>query len=191
MKPTWEDVGVPLTVVNSIKRLPACYFLDSLVYQLVYRNKRRATYIYYCDNCGKGYKPDRASEEITDCVECGCKKMRCAGTWRWGKDIPHYSRSFYNLNYLISAMQSNYHYYHAKTIELDCGWKTTKLYCQFSDGELATSLSPRICLIKAAILSPFLWDMSFNWTEMPNCDKINTDLISPIFHNFCLNSMRD
>lgn len=196
-KPTWEDMGVPLELVNSIKTLPPCYLLDSLVYQLVYRHNRKPVFSFQCMRCSAIHRPERSSEDITECEQCGNTTLRCSGTMRWSREVPSYSRKngSGSLESLITKMYDNYDDYFVFTGRhkgsfrdwLDCGWNTHNfnLYAQFIGGEKVETTSPRLCIIKAAILCPYLWDTKFDWNGNENQDTIRP--ISPILHNYCHN----
>lgn len=182
----WKDVCVPSSLVNSIKALPPCVFLDTLVYQLVFRNKRRAQHHYACDVCGYHWRPQRMSEEVTYCLSCNSPRLRTTSTLRFGKEVPAYSKKTGLFQDVLIGMKTNYLTYFgvAPTPMVDCGWDGDKVYAKFAGGESIIDLSPRMCLIKAVICCPFLWDRSFDWSQAKGVDKVNTDHISPILASF-------
>lgn len=185
--PTWEDVSIPDSVVNSIKPLAGCYYLDSLLHQFVYRYKRKPQHTYACRQCGFCYKPDRSSEEIACCPICQCGRMRVTSVWRWGKEVPPYTRTNRDLNEIIDKMSVNYISYFgtAPTPIINCGWASDCVYCQFKGGNLVRDYSSRLCFAKAAILCPYLWDTKFDWNLPKTMDTISIEHFSPIANNYC------
>ena len=182
--PSWHDVAMPLTLIESVKRLPPCYFLDSLVHQLVMGNKRKPQYTYTCDTCGCSHRPEKATDEVVHCPECDGQQMRCAASWRFTKEIQPFSRSSYvSLAKLISSMRGNFICYFGEMPKyMNCGWDVSGgLYCQFQGGELVCDTTPRLCIVKAAILCPYLWNNSFN----DKTDTIHGEHLAPILHNYC------
>ena len=186
--PSWEDVGIPLLLVNSIKTLPPCYMLDSLVHQLAFRGKRRPQYVYRCDRCGNQWRPERNSEEVTSCPKCGSYQVCCTPQLRFGKEIPSYTKRIHHLNEVIRNVLINYvSYFKVEPPEklVDVGWGELNVYAQFLGGERVVEISPKLCLYRAVILCPYLWDNSFDWTEDSRTDTLNVEHICPILHNFC------
>lgn len=175
--PTWKDMSIPGMLVYSIKTLPACYMIDSLVFQLVYRNRRRPLRTYFCNKCGHVHRPERSSEEISGCPKCESLLVHCSVQWRWSREVPSYSRKTgHKFDNIYEAMFHNYVVYFKATPPpnfFDCGWGDNHLYAQFAGGELVTGDSPRLCIAKAAILCPYLWD------------KEAADQLSPILHTYC------
>lgn len=194
--PTWQDVAIPLTLVNSIKGLRECYALDAMVYQLVVHARRKPALSYHCLHCNFINKPDRNSEDVFDCASCGNRTFKVSAKWRWRKDIPYYCRFapipiHQEVISFLEIMTENYTKYFSGQPEciVDCGWdtKTTSVYAQFLGGEKVVEQSPRLCLVKAALLCPYLWDAKFDWHNDGN-NNIITSHLTPIFHYFCNNS---
>lgn len=183
--PTWGDVKIPIVLVDFIKGTKPCYFLDSLVHQFVFRNKRKAYYTYLCSRCGYAHRPERALEEIACCPNCNSVDIHGSPQLRWSKEIPRYSRSLnYNPTSICLTMAHNYttHFRRSDDSGFTCGWKYGTPYAQFPGGDMAFDNSPRLSIIKAAVLAPYLWDMSFNWGNQD--DTMNTEHLTPILHYF-------
>ena len=190
--PSWADVSIPQSIVYSVNELPPCYFMDSLVHQLVYRHKRKPQFTYTCQRCGFAYRPEQSSEEIACCQRCSSMLLRVVSNWRWGKEVPCYSRkNTHKLQGIIGAMRDLYITYFgtpAATI-INCGWEDDYGYCQFSGGDKVYDRSVRMCIVKSAVLCPYIWDMSFDWSQPPHEDTVNTEHISPILNNYCHSSL--
>lgn len=186
--PTWADVYVPQVLVNSIKTMPPCYLLDSLVHQLIYRNQRRATYIYHCGVCGYPFRPERNSEEISGCLSCNSAQVSATTQMRFSKEVLPYSKRTRLLPDVLDNWKTRYiHYFraHPGYIWLDCGWEEFNVYAQLRGGERIIDTSPRLCLIKAAILCPYLWDGEFDWNSLTKRDISKFEHLAPILNNYC------
>lgn len=191
--PTWEEVGVPSLIVNSIKDASPCPLLDNLIYQLVFKNSRKPQLTFTCDNCGDQFR-GKQHDNIAECVSCGSSLIHCNANLKFGKEIPqwtnHAKHSMMKISDLLSQMNSNHLLWmlaRKKRINhpysVNCGWKNDIPYCQFSGGDKVEDNSPRLCVIKAAIVCPWLWDIATDWREEYR-DKIFGDHLSPIIAQF-------
>lgn len=162
-----------------------CHFLDTLVHQLVFRNRRLAKFTYYCDTCGYRWVPERTSEEITSCQKCHNFKVRSSPQIGFAKEITRRP-----MDEILNQMRLNYLYYFGiiPTSIVDAGWTCDspwpEVYAQFLGGDRTTDYSPKTCLVKAVILTPFLWDRSFDWSQTKGIDKVNTDHLGPMLSYF-------
>lgn len=193
MFPSWNDVFVPIEIVNSIKTLPACFLLESLIHQLVFRKKRRPLYTYTCQYCTHKWKPERYTEEVTCCPQCNAYLITCNTKLRFSAPIPKYNSRLSLLDEIIDQVPLLFRFYFDRDVNeneklIDVGWENDKVYAQFLGGEKVYEFSPKLCLIKAIILSPYLWDNGFSWDALESTsknDKITVEHISPFLYNYC------
>lgn len=180
--PTWSDVSVPEDLLNSLKKISGVT-LDYLVHQMVFRNKRRTIHRYTCYTCRKSFEPNRASEEISACSDCNGTKLTAYPDFRFLKP-PNIAFSNKMLETTIHKMEDNFAYYFNKepTNIFDCGWEDGKSYCIFKGGEKAYSLNPRLSVLKASILCPYLWNNRFDWNEKKGNNTKNVNHLSPILN---------
>lgn len=161
--PSWDDVGIPAFVVNCIKDMPASGTLDVLIHQMVFRHRRKPQFTYWCDGCTFRYIPQRQHEEYAACGNCGGQKLRCEATMRFPPDtVPGYSRSYTRFNSLLRQMSDNHIITFGDPAErvIDCGWRDEMLYSRFEGGIEVEGDKPRLCLMKSALLVPYLWDIA-------------------------------
>jgi ribosomal protein L37AE/L43A len=192
--PTWNDVCVPADVADSIRHLPPCYLLDSLIHQLVFRKKRKPQYTYSCAVCTHKWKPERSNEEITSCPACNRYLINCAAQLRFSKQIPGYTKRSSLLDSVVEEIPNLFNFYFDRDLQdnerlIDVGWEENGMvYAQLLGGEKIRDYSPRMSLIKAIALCPYLWDNGFSWNELESeskNDQINVEHIGPFLHNYC------
>jgi DNA-directed RNA polymerase subunit RPC12/RpoP len=186
MYPTWSDVGVPQQLVDYIKELPPGGFLDSLVHQFVYRGTRRPSYLYRCARCGYKYRPERALEEIACCPQCQNTLLTRSSRVSWFREVNYYSRSDHRIPTIINIVYNSYRYYFGEWITSvveDCGWNEEDdlVHFKFFGGERFEDVSPKMCLLKAAVLCPYLWDTTFNWNVPRGDDCVHVEVLGPLF----------
>lgn len=183
---TWNDVFVPEVLVQKIHSLGPGRIMDSLVHQIVFKKKRRPVKIYSCNKCGEIYIPNKSTEEISFCEQCSSWDMCCRVDFKFSLPVPFYSNQSkqFDLEKIYIELQNAFiYYYKEKPTDqkfINCGWKEGIVYCKFLGGEECTGFDPRSCMIKSAILCPYLWDFSFNWSEKKDEDIENTDHLTPI-----------
>lgn len=181
--PSWTDVGIPLEFINMVKKLPPCHFLDILVHHLVYRKNWTIHYIYHCAQCRYIYRPEKSSEEVVQCLNCKGQQLYCVPHLQSSRMVLQYSQKTSNRLFdIIDIMTHRFMcYFSTPPSSLNCGWDTEEatLYCQFPGGDIIRDISPRQCIIKAAILCPYLWN-NFNWDNDNGTESINH--FSPILN---------
>lgn len=180
--PTWADVGVPSALLYSVKTLPACGFLDRLVHRLVFRQQQRPSFTYTCDFCGFIWRPERASEEVSCCLQCRRSRIRAAPRLGYAKSVPPYTRRVTWLDNVWPKLAEHYAYYFGEVPSplIDVGWDRGVGYAQLVSGERVSDVSPRMCLVRAMLLTPFLWDRSFDWNSAKGTDNVNVEHLSPV-----------
>ena len=166
--PTWKSVGVPQVVANAVAALPASFGLDSLVYQFVYHNQKRVSLTYACNNCGHVYVPQRASEEVCQCGRCHSRQVRCVQSLKFGSKVPQYSRTGQHLRDVMRQMCDNFQGYFGFPADRDIDWEWHggMYHVAFAGGDTAHDPSPRMAVVRAAVLVPYLWDSGFNWKDL-------------------------
>ena len=194
--PTWSDVGVPVVMADSIKAMKPCFLLDSLVYQVVFHNIKRMQLLYSCDVCSRTYVPERNSEEVVDCGFCGNRSIHATQSLRFDKEkIPSYSRTDYcSLFEIIRTMDENYSRYfklRRQRNSLDWDWENRQYKIQFLGGEAACGSTPRITVVKAALLCPYLWDSLYNWSNDTQRDKTEQKHISHFINQWTSRCWRE
>lgn len=160
--PSWSEVNVPNDLVHSIKLSGQGYFIDSLVYQLLFFAKRKAVYGYSCGHCDFRWKPERSYEEINSCQKCHSPRIYCNSIqYRFSKQVPQYSK-ICAWEDIIAQYEINHFTHfgaHPKENYIDVGWdKEGYAYAQIEGGERVNDFSQRVCLLKAFVLCPYLWD---------------------------------
>ncbi len=190
--PSWGDVNVPSSLVNSIKAATLysqSSLMDSLIHQFIFRNRRRPSYHYTCSACQYHWRSERSTEEVGSCPSCPSNVITSVVVLRFGKEVPAYTKRA-SFDDVLNQLKQNYLYYFGTIPEpfADVGWQRNfpygEVYSQFVGGERISEGSVRMCLAKAAILNPFLWDRSFDWSQDRGVDKMNVDHISPILAYF-------
>lgn len=155
--PSWQDVGIPISLVKHIKDMGASQVLDALVHQVVFRNKRKTYFDYICASCGYTYKSPKTSEEINTCRKCGWHVITQLPIPRWGIDVPSYCRRF-DLLKVINMMHENHFQRFDTKKDFDCGWGARMTHVTFPGGDKVILPNIRLTIIKAAILCPYLWE---------------------------------
>lgn len=190
--PSWDDCGVPKSILSAIKQLRVGSALDYLLLNRVFRFNVRAHYLYTCNKCGYHKKMFRHYEDYSTCERCGSNLISSIANWRMGKDkIEPYSKSDDLLIKLIQQMHSLYVRYFRKSPPQDflqCGWhieaievpKDSSAYgysnlssnqsspspvfmAKYSCGDQVKSKNQALAVCKASLLCPFLWDDGFDW----------------------------
>lgn len=168
--PSWGGVGVPKTLVSGLRQMRAGYELDSVVNQVVFRAPRRAVATYTCAVCAYIYRPERVYEQISHCPSCRSPMISLSHGWPVSKDRVHNYTRFPAtpniLEALFSMMEGNYERLAEGCPEhfFSWGYERGQFWGEFSGGEAAAGEGPREAAFKAAILTPFLWDVKF-WPE--------------------------
>jgi DNA-directed RNA polymerase subunit RPC12/RpoP len=185
--PTWQEVGIPAILIDSIKQMKPCFLLDSLVHQIVFHNVKKLKLLYICMNCGKQYEPERNSEDISECESCGHRGICATQSLRFTKEkIPSYSRSnFCSLFDIIRIMDENYSQYFRvnKKTSLDWDWEG-QYKVQFLGGDVAHATAPRVAVVKASLLCPYLWDSFYNWNTNSHRDALEQKYISQFINQW-------
>ena len=163
---SWKDVGVPAACVDYVKG-PLCTFefLNFLEKMLVKNVPVREPFSYSCDNCGHIYRPGKSTDNVACCVECGCYRIRGRKDVRLSKSSQNPMLSHHSVKSIFGNMGTNYVCYHQKQPRSpDIGiHDQDRFYCQFDGGEMVIESNPKISVIKAAILCPYLWDSKFDF----------------------------
>jgi len=186
--PTWADMGVPGILVQTIRTMPPCFLLDSLVYQLVFHHPKRLQITYSCEVCGYKYIPTKITEEVAQCINCGGKRVFSTQDYIFPKDkVPTYSRNaLYNILDIIHVMEDN-HQKRWDTEEsgaFDWDWINNHYHVRFYGGEVAIDMHPRQALLKAAVLVPYLWDSLYDWGNNIERDPMDQKFMSHLIQHW-------
>ncbi len=124
--PTWQDVGVPPSLVNAIRRLTSGDVIDYLLVNRVFRFHIRAQYVYMCDECHSVKKLSRNWEDYSQCEQCGSALISSSANWRMGKDhMKPYSKDESNVRVVVRQMAEVYGMYfrdYPPDNFLECDW---------------------------------------------------------------------
>lgn len=170
MSPSWQDIEVPTYIVEHIKSSNDLLFLDRLLNIFVFKTAPKIKFTYECLNCGKTYRPERNSEMLHGCHHCGFLHVICHRVCPNGDRYIYLESNFsYNkISNIIKTMAVNYINFYDKNpgCIIDCGFNQDdnnkySTYSEFKEGEKICGVSPRINLIKSAILCPYLWKDKF------------------------------
>lgn len=168
--PSWDDVGVPALVLKCLKRLRQGPVLDDLLHCVVFRNRRRVYHTWECSCCGHAYTAIRQHEEYRECEACVSTLISCSTAIAWAKNPPAHLRFTLSQTANLVAQMSRNHLneFGDSGVVVDCGWGVRGVYCQFQGGDLVKDKSPRLALLRSAILCPYLWlpsdDPLDNWS---------------------------
>ena len=125
--PSWQEIEIPKTLVESIKQLKSGHTLDILAHQIVFHNNKKISVSYHCRNCGHTHSA-KPNEEVSQCDMCFSKKVHCIQSLRFNKSnlalLPHYSRKGFYLVNFMSQMYNNFRHYFNCSPEknVDWGW---------------------------------------------------------------------
>lgn len=193
--PTWEELQIPFDLIYEIKKAQPCYFIDSLIHQMIFREKRKFFYSYECLQCSEIYPTEKESEEIGCCENCESRMLKTNKIeYKFSKKVVEFSRKPYELDSLFNMMQKNYLYYFNEAPKenfFDCGWEGPYPYARFCNGEKIVDNNIRIVIIKSAILCPFLWDDRFNWQEPKDANKVKVNHFTPIIGNLISSTKKE
>lgn len=182
--PSWQEVGIPQIMVDHIKQLKPGFAFDSLVHQVVFQNNKKLFVSYNCDICGHKFSPTKTTDEVSNCVSCYSKRVRCIQSLKFNKGtkLPTYSRKGSYLSTLFAQMSENFSNYFKAFPErnLDWEWHGDLYHVAFAGGETATGSMPRTAVAKAALLTPYLWDTTFDWKNLTQNDKVETHFITSL-----------
>lgn len=208
--PTWSQVGVPPSIVESIKRLPSGMLLSYLVLNRVFRFDVKAQYKYHCDNCGLHKLVNRVYDDYTRCEKCGkTNTLRSSPLWRMGKDNIVRIDEGYAAS-ILQRMHENYAaYFNCYPPEgfLNSAWmldmnvslprrepalgslapevkdkRRAKVQAAFICGDTVEASQQSLAIAKAAVLCPFLWDDLFDWRYGITKDRGRETHLTPLIN---------
>lgn len=185
--PNWRDVGVPNALISTIRNMPPCFLLDTLVYQLIFHYTKKLQITYHCEVCGYQYVPTRSTEEVAQCINCGKRRVFSTQEYIFPKDkVPLYSRNpQYNILDIIYQMDKNYiRRWKQENNTFDWNWSKNYYEVQFCGGDSVQDPAPRQAVIKAAVLVPYLWDSMFDWDNDQPREVINQKYFSHLFNQW-------
>jgi len=188
--PNWKEVGIPDIMVRTIHIMKPTYALDCLISQMVFHNNKKLNLVYTCDMCAYQYVPQRNTEEVSQCVNCNSKRVRCLQSLKFSNDkkIPFYSRAGNFILQINDQMRNNFLSYFKTWPERDMDWEWHDgiYHVAFAGGETGTGELPRLAIARAALLTPYLWDSMFDWKTASRRDKIDQRFISQYLGHFAL-----
>lgn len=185
---SWEGEGIPDALIKLIKASGPSYFLDVLVHHFVFRNRYRIYKTFYCSNCHYSKSVERYHDEVTYCYSCGSQLLYCTQTIDFPKKVLNYSRTNeVSLFDIVEQMDNNFIILLKRHLfsQFSCGMLSDgRTYCKFPFGMTVVDSLQRVCLLKAAILCPYLWKSMNEWCEIErNCNQHFSPLIRAVTQN--------
>ncbi len=202
---TWSDVGLPSYLINSIKESENNSCINYFVLNRVFRFIPKPQYYYLCGSCDYRKTLTRVYEEYSVCEDCGkTHKLHVTPQLRMGRDK---CRPFKDhiCGAILRQMHLNHLIYYSQEAPKDffrSGWKynalavnneydednlygdTVNAFGQFTSGDLVEDESHMMAICKSAILTPFLWDESFDWRLRIHREKSKHTHITPLIYMF-------
>lgn len=170
--PTWHDVGIPDHLVQSMRRLCHEQAIEGLVFDKVFHYNRRMQYTYVCGVCGYVHRAEKSYEDYSTCQKCESRGVHATQSVRqWGRTHPNGCSQMDEFGReVLSKMRENYLLYFggrggdfAPEDILSFHWRYDAVVARFVGGEEADDRITTRAVCKAAIMTPFLWDNSFDW----------------------------
>lgn len=190
--PTWEEVNIPAIVPKTINTMQPSHSLDCLIHQLVFHYQKKVMPSYYCEDCG-AVSSGKPNEEINYCPNCSSKRVRCINSLKFDKKVPFYSRTEIFLFEIIAKMAENFTlaFKTYTTKILDWEWHNKLYYVTFTGGDTGVGPSPKMAIIKAALLVPYLWDFSKDWINGGQINKYEQTSLLQIISNLLIAKKRN
>lgn len=192
--PSWSDVGMSEVFVQNLRTAPPST-VEMFYFDRVTHTGRKHSYRYHCGVCGHTHKPNKLTDDYSICDGC---KSRCICLTAQLK--PLVGSGGVNLTDALlgdatRAMTANYANYFGNIEVPDdlvkFGWKQKTFRVQFLGGEEVEGVQMGVTVARAALLTPFIWDTSYDWKEhrhMKHADQCT--YISPIFYDICNYKLR-
>jgi hypothetical protein len=161
--PTWQEVGMSVSVVNLLKRITPTSVPIKLINQLILNKPKKSSLTYECTKCGYRHFTFKMYEEYSQCERCFSRLICCYAKTAIKKTHEGYEDLANKIDEIVLAMKCNHSFYtnaHLDDKIIDCGWAGDKVYCKFAGGEMVRGNLPKFCIIKAALLCPYLWDLA-------------------------------
>lgn len=166
---TWNDVWLPLDMLSYIKNCNNTSMLENIVHLIIMRATPKLSYIYICQECSHVHQPERVNEEVSFCPNCQSYQIsyqaRVSGITpinQKKKEI--FSSKMTGLINQVYLLHSSYFGINPDPEDFfKCGFSPQMYWAQFTNGDVGESRSPKIAVMKAAILCPFVWDLNFEF----------------------------
>lgn len=170
--PGWKDVGLPPGFVAILKGLSDFHSLESLVYDRIMHHGRTLQYTYHCGVCGHVHRAKRVTDDYGQCGNNRCRSRAIRGV----PSLKPMSRTSPPgacmtddfAQKVIEAMRVNYDLYFGQKFqpqELVQFRYESSFRAQFLGGEETCAGAISVCIIRAALLVPFVWDTRFDWRD--------------------------
>jgi hypothetical protein len=169
--PGWKDVGLTPGFVAILKGMGDFHALESLVYDRVVHHGRTLQYTYHCGVCGHVHRPKRVTDDYGQCGNNRCRSRAIRGVPSLKPmSRPHPPGSCMSDEFaqrVIEAMRANYDMYFEQKFQpqelIQFRWESS-FRAQFLGGEETSAASMSVCITRAALLVPFVWDTRFDWS---------------------------
>lgn len=184
--PTWASVGVTEFFLQNLKSA-SDHVLEQLYQDRVGHAVRKLQYVYSCGVCGHRHKPNKLSDDYSVCEACKSRCIRLTQQLRALSATLHpvHEAAFAET---IRIMNNNYQRYFENRIEKDIvqfGWRNNIFGAKFLSGELVEGPNIGVTMARAAYLTPFMWDLSYDWKEWKHRrDSGQRTHLIPIIHEF-------
>lgn len=184
--PTWADVGITDFFLQNLKSA-SDRVLEQLYQDRVGHAVRKLQYVYACGVCGHKHKPNKITDDYSVCEAC---KSRCIRLTQQLKALSATLNPIHDSVFAetIRVMNASYQWYFGEKLEIDIvkfGWRNNVFGARFLSGELVEGPNIGVTIAKAAYLTPFLWDLSYDWKEHKHRRSTGQrSHLTPMIHEF-------
>lgn len=190
--PTWSSVGITEVFLQNLKAAPD-RVLEQIYQDRVGHAVRKLQYVYSCGVCGHKNKPNKITDDYSVCEACKSRGIRLTQQL---KSLTAILPSMMEGSFteIIRTMNSNYRRYFGFELDKDIvqfGWKNNLFCAKFLSGEFVNGVNVGATIARAAYLTPFVWDLSYDWKEDKHRRNTGqrTHMI-PIIHEFCKSKLK-